>query len=67
MMDVVLQQGVDLVVRRAWYEHADVWSPGLYREFLLPGPNGVGRIEHAGGQCDDRAVGKRRHRCIDIV
>jgi len=33
----VLQQGVDLVVRRAWYEHADVWSPRLFREFLLPG------------------------------
>lgn len=36
-MEVVLQQGIDLVVRRAWYEHADVWSPSRYREFLLSG------------------------------
>jgi hypothetical protein len=36
-MEMVLREGVDLVVRRAWYEHADVWSPRLYREFLLPG------------------------------
>jgi len=36
-MEVVLDQGVDLFIRRGWYENADFWSPQHYREFLLPG------------------------------
>ncbi|MCL6431434.1 MAG: uroporphyrinogen decarboxylase family protein [Anaerolineae bacterium] len=35
-MRVVLEGGVDLYVRRGWYEGADFWSPALYRRFLLP-------------------------------
>lgn len=32
-----LETGCDLVVRRAWYEGADFWSPAFYRRFILPG------------------------------
>jgi len=35
-MKVLLDEGVDLFIRRAWYESADFWSPGLYRQFILP-------------------------------
>ncbi|MBM4084766.1 MAG: hypothetical protein FJ272_08255, partial [Planctomycetes bacterium] len=35
-MEVVLGEGVDLFIRRAWYETADFWSPALYRKFILP-------------------------------
>ncbi len=35
-MKVILEAGVDLFIRRAWYESADFWSPRLYRQFLLP-------------------------------
>lgn len=35
-MQVVLDEGIDLWVRRGWYEGCDFWSPGLYRRFLLP-------------------------------
>jgi uroporphyrinogen-III decarboxylase len=35
-MKVVLEAGVDLYIRRAWYEGADFWSPRLYWQFLLP-------------------------------
>jgi hypothetical protein len=48
-MEAVLRQGVDLVVRRAWYEHADVWSPSLYREFLFPGLQRDAAQAHAAG------------------
>jgi len=34
-MRVVLEAGVDLYIRRGWYEGADFWSPRLYRRFLL--------------------------------
>ena len=48
-MAAVLRQGIDLVVRRAWYEHADVWSPALYREFLFPGLRREVAQAHAAG------------------
>ena len=35
-MRVVLEAGVDLFIRRGWYEGADFWSPRLHRRFLLP-------------------------------
>jgi hypothetical protein len=35
-MKVVLGAGVDLYIKRAWYENCDFWSPKSYREFLYP-------------------------------
>lgn len=35
-MRVLLDAGVELFIRRAWYEFADLWSPALYRRFILP-------------------------------
>ncbi len=35
-MEVVLDVGIDLWVRRAWYESSNFWSPRLYRRFILP-------------------------------
>ncbi len=35
-MRVVLEAGIDLYIRRGWYEGADFWSPRLYQRFLLP-------------------------------
>jgi uroporphyrinogen decarboxylase len=50
-MDVVLEQGIDLFVRRAWYENADVWSPSYYKEFIFPGLcRDVRRVHEAGAK-----------------
>jgi hypothetical protein len=35
-MDVVLAAGVDLYIKRAWYENCDFWTPAAYRDFLYP-------------------------------
>lgn len=35
-MKVVLDAGVDLYIKRAWYENCDFWTPAAYREFLYP-------------------------------
>ena len=35
-MELVLDEGVDLFIRRAWYENADFWSPPLFKRFILP-------------------------------
>ena len=34
--EVMLDAGADLLIRRAWYEGTDFWSPALYRRFFLP-------------------------------
>jgi hypothetical protein len=35
-MQVVLDAGIDLYIKRAWYENCDFWTPAAYREFLHP-------------------------------
>ncbi|MDP7253672.1 MAG: uroporphyrinogen decarboxylase family protein [Planctomycetota bacterium] len=35
-MEVMLDAGLDLFIRRGWYENADFWSPEMYRKFILP-------------------------------
>jgi len=35
-MEIMLEAGVDVFVRRGWYENATFWSPEMYRKFLLP-------------------------------
>jgi hypothetical protein len=35
-METVLDAGVDLYIKRAWYENCDFWTPETYCEFLLP-------------------------------
>jgi hypothetical protein len=35
-MEVYLKEGIDLLIKRAWYESTDLWSPSLYRKFIFP-------------------------------
>ena len=35
-MKAVLEPGVDLFVRRGWYEGTDFWSPPMYERFIFP-------------------------------
>ncbi len=44
-----LEAGVDLVMRRAWYEGTEFWSPKLYREFILPGLAAEVEMAHQAG------------------
>ena len=35
-MEVFLDAGVHLLIRRGWYEGTDFWSPALFRKFVFP-------------------------------
>jgi hypothetical protein len=35
-MRAYLDYGVDLFIRRAWYEGTELWSPSLFRQFFFP-------------------------------
>lgn len=35
-MQVVLSEGIDLYIKRAWYENCDFWNPVNWRKFIQP-------------------------------
>jgi len=47
--ELMLDVGVDLLVRRAWYEGTDFWSPALYRRFFFPRLRAEVAMAHEGG------------------
>ncbi len=48
-MRAILEAGVDLFIRRGWYESAQFWSPRLYQRFLLPWLQREARLAHEYG------------------
>jgi len=48
-MEVVLEAGIDLYIKRAWYENLDFWTPGAWREFLFPILKADARLAHDRG------------------
>jgi uroporphyrinogen-III decarboxylase len=48
-MDVMLDTGVDLIIRRGWYETSEFWSPTLYRRFILPSLARDAEMAHQAG------------------
>lgn len=35
-LDLLLSLGIDGVMKRGWYESADIWSPSIFREHAIP-------------------------------
>jgi uroporphyrinogen-III decarboxylase len=48
-MQVVLDAGVDLYIKRAWYENCDFWSPKLWQEYIYPILKADVDLTHASG------------------
>ena len=48
-MRVVLESGVDLYIKRAWYENTDFWSPRAWRKFIFPVLKADAELAHAYG------------------
>jgi len=48
-MHVMLDAGLDLFIRRAWYETADFLSPDMYRRLILPHVRRDSDLAHAAG------------------
>lgn len=48
-MEVVLDAGVDLFVRRGWYEGVDFFSPPMYRRFIAPALRAEVEMAHQAG------------------
>ena len=48
-IEIALDAGVDLLVKRAWYEGTDFWSPDLYKRFMVPALTQEARLVHEAG------------------
>ena len=48
-MEVILDAGVDVFIRRGWYETTDFWTPSLYQEMLLPTLKAEADLAHTYG------------------
>jgi len=48
-MRVVLESGIDLYIKRAWYENTDFWSPRAWRKFIYPGLKADADLAHSYG------------------
>ena len=48
-IELLLAEGVDMIVHMAWYEGTDFWTPANYRAFLLPRMKRMVDRVHAGG------------------
>ncbi|MEW6092922.1 MAG: uroporphyrinogen decarboxylase family protein [Chloroflexota bacterium] len=35
-MEVILSAGIDLFIKRAWYENCDFWTPADWKQFIQP-------------------------------
>jgi len=35
-MQIYLEEGIDLLIKRAWYEGIEFWSPIFYRKYIFP-------------------------------
>lgn len=48
-MKVVLESGIDLYIKRAWYENTDFWAPKSWRKFIFPTLKADVELAHAYG------------------
>jgi uroporphyrinogen-III decarboxylase len=48
-MRVILESGVDLYIKRAWYENCDFWSPKTWKTFIAPILKADAALAHAYG------------------
>ena len=48
-MQVVLDAGIDLFIKRAWYENCDFWTPDTWRKYIYPMLEGDAHLAHEHG------------------
>jgi uroporphyrinogen-III decarboxylase len=48
-MRVILDAGVDLYVKRAWYENCDFWTPKTWKQFIQPILSSDAMLAHGSG------------------
>jgi hypothetical protein len=66
-MEVVLGAGVDLYIKRAWYENCDFWTPAAFQRFLLPILRAEANRAHEGGAKFGYIMTSRAMPLLDLI
>ena len=66
-MQVVLDEGVDLYIKRAWYENADFFTPASWRELILPELQRDAALAHQAGAKFGYIITARTMPLLDLI
>jgi len=66
LVELVLDMGVDVLVRRAYYEIPEFWSPRFYRKFLVPLIEEETKYVHEAGTKECYVLTKGMMQYVDI-
>lgn len=48
--EILIEEDVDILMRRAWFENTRIWSPALYRKFIVPHFKELVKMAHDAGK-----------------
>lgn len=66
-MQVVLDAGVDLYIKRAWYENVDFFTPASWRELILPELRRDADLAHQAGAKFGYIITARAMPLLDLI
>jgi len=66
-MQVVLDAGVDLYIKRAWYENADFFTPASWRDLILPELQRDADLAHQAGAKFGYIITARAMPLLDLI
>ncbi len=66
-MRVILDAGVDLYVKRAWYENCDFWNPKTWKQFIQPILASDVALAHAAGTTFGYLITSNAMPLIDMI
>ena len=66
-MQVVLDAGVDLYIKRAWYENTDFFTPASWRELILPELRRDAELAHQAGAKFGYIITARAIPLLDLI
>jgi len=53
---ICLELGVDMIIRRGWYEGCVFWSPSIYKKYFLPKAKEISKLVHDGNKLMGYAI-----------
>jgi uroporphyrinogen-III decarboxylase len=66
ILEIQIDAGIDLIVRRGWYESTDFWAPDLFREFLFEPLKQEIEIAHQAGVYFTYVMNSKAKPMLDI-
>lgn len=66
LVEIQIDAGIDLIIRRGWYESTDFWAPDLFRKFLFEPLKNEIEMAHQAGVFFTYVMNSKAKPMIDI-